>query len=142
MSLSLIKPYFRLKMTGLGYQEWADAFPDDNIPASLLDKSYHLTFGSCTEDQTNPQDVEVTQEVNLAVHYKGFRDPATAVDLAMVEVEKIIQALCSLVAAQDFGLKQIRFQSFTVEAMETETQDNVVKVNFVFESLTFICLDN
>lgn len=141
MSISLVKPYFRLKLGELGYTEWRDAFPSDNIPANLLDKSYHLRFGTCTEDQTNPTDVEVTQEINLSCFFKGFREPELAVDTAVVEAEKIIQKLCNLSAADDFGLKQVRFQSFSIEPFEDEIQDNVVRLDFVFESMVFICLD-
>lgn len=141
MSLVNIRPYVRSQLTSLVFKEWTDGFADDNIPSSILDRSYFMTFGTASEDQTNALDVEVTQEVEVRVYFKGFRNPQAAIDLCLPECESIIAKLCKYTDYTLAGLKQVRFQSLDLEPLQDEQNDNVVRAVFVFEVKVFICLD-
>lgn len=141
MSLTLIRPYFRKQMAELGFVEWKDGFADDNIPESLLDRAYFLLIGTTTEDETHAQDVEITQEVELRVYFKGFRDPQAAIDESLLYSEEIISKVCNFTDYTEAGLKRVRFSSLDLEPLADEVNDNVVRAVFVFESKVFICLD-
>lgn len=139
--LTLPRSYFRAQLRELGYAEWTDGFADDNIPSTLLDRSYFLRIGTTSEDETHAQDVEVTQELELRIYFKGFRDPQGAIDESLLASEDVIARLCNYTDYTEAGLKQIRFQSLDIEPLVDEQNDNVVRAVFVFESKVFICLD-
>jgi len=141
MSLVNIRPYIRNQMESLAFKEWKDGFADDNIPSSIIDRSYFLGIGTATEDQTNALDVELTQEVELRVYFKGFRDPQGAIDSCLGECEAIIAKLCKFADYTEAGLKQVRFSSMDIEPLTDEQNDNVVRAVFVFEVKDFICCD-
>lgn len=138
MSLSTVRGYFRTKMDALVYQEWTDGFNFDNIPSTLLNKAYHIQSGTITGLRNNQNDQETSQIVTIRSFYKGFRDPASAIDTAVSETELIIKAMCAPTSRlATTGLTNVIFQDATLEP-NSLSNDNIVKATLQFSVFVII----
>lgn len=136
-----IKPYFTGKMAALGFTEWEDGFADDNIPATLLDKSFHqlMTLASGTAINQESFEIRVSQQVK--VFLKGFRDPAQAIAEGLVSAQSIIASSLKVKDYKAAGITGLFFDSFTVDPLAEFQNDNVIVITLNFEVLTFNCID-
>lgn len=75
------KNYFHKILKDNGFREWNDGFNRDNIPKSVLDKSYFMNYSiSTVENGTQMED-----NINIIIEhfFKGYRNPQDAIDQAM-----------------------------------------------------------
>lgn len=93
MSWTVVRPYFNSVLTARGYTEHTDAFATDNIPATVMDKSFHLGLGPITGLGQNQMDQTTEMAVVLRTYYMGYRTPQEAVDIAIEEAEEILKQL-------------------------------------------------
>jgi len=137
MSLLDVRTYFRAQMDTTGYEEWRDGFNTENIPSTLLDRSYHIESGVITATTSNHQVHEFNCPVTVRVYLKGFLDPVTAIDDAYVVAETILGVL--LLPADRLGtcVKDVVPINITVSPL-TQQNDNSVIVQLDFEAITFI----
>lgn len=91
MSWSNIRPYFNAILEAKGYREWDDAFAVDNIPDTVMDKSYHVGMGPFDGIKQSQLDQETACTVVLRTYYKGYARPQEALDLAISETETIMK---------------------------------------------------
>lgn len=135
MSLTIVRPFFRTVLDGQGYTEWTDGFNFENIPSTLLDLSYHIETVNCVGVRMNQLDQELELDVKISLFFKGYRDPAEAIDLSIQKVEDFIKEVLKpgfRVGQYASGIKNIVFEGFALEPKDG-TNDNLVKadVNFV-----------
>lgn len=90
MSLDLIRPYFRAQVSSLGFEEWPDGYGDDNIPATILDRSFHQRLVSVSGTGVNQETIEYLATHSVKVLFKGFNDPASAIDQGIMDAQSII----------------------------------------------------
>lgn len=95
MTLVGTRTFIRERMTLLGFTEWEDAFDIDNVPESLLDKSYHIGSPGGDHVKLNMHDQLINAKVALVFWRMGFNTPAAAVDSSLVDIETI---LCDFLA--------------------------------------------
>lgn len=93
MSWSNVRPYFNAILNQLEYREWVDGFATDNIPDSVLDKSYHVGLGPIDGIRQNQLDQETEFSVVLRTYHKGYRNSQEAIDTAVAEAEAIMKRL-------------------------------------------------
>lgn len=91
MSWVNVRPYFNSILEAKGYQEWPDAFATDNIPANVIDKSFHVQPGPFTGIRQNQLDQETECAVTIKTFYKGYRTPQLAFDEAILDTESIMK---------------------------------------------------
>lgn len=94
MSFSTIKPFFEARMVAVDpeLKEWCDAFNIDNIPATILDKSWHIRFDPFSYS-TGAAQVCLPFEcpITISVFFKGYRNPREAVDMALIFADAIVK---------------------------------------------------
>ena len=97
MSLTAVRTYFRARMNERSYAEHVDGFNIDNIPSTLLHKSYHLLSGPVRPIKQNQEVIELTSEITIRFFLKGYRKPSEAIDLAIAEEEALIKSSLNIV---------------------------------------------
>lgn len=141
MSLSQTRTYFRQRANSLGLKEWKDGFNFDNIPSSILDKSYHIESGPMVGVKLNMNDQEINAQVNVRLFQKGFRDPASAIDSIEQLSETFIKECVvpkNRLAGRD-GLINVVFENLSIEQISA-SNDNAVISNIQFRVLVILDL--
>ena len=85
MSISQVRTYFksRLSETDSDFREWTDGFNRENIPNNIYDKAYHIAYGSLASSALSDNFIEDNLSVSIQLFFKGYRDPAQAIDDAL-----------------------------------------------------------
>ena len=93
MSFSTIKPYFQEALSAVhpDLKEWEDAFNLDNIPSSVLDKSWHIRLQPSSYVRAAHTSLLFRAPVTLSICFKGYRNPKEAVDTALEFADAIIK---------------------------------------------------
>ena len=137
MSLSNVRPYFRTILDNLNYSEWKDGFNFENIPQSILDRSYHLGPPSITGIKNNQLDQELNASITIKIHIKGYLDPALAIDTAVQEGEEVIKE--SVLSTNRIGIpiKNVIFESMEIEPLN-QNDDNSVTISMDFTCFVIV----
>lgn len=85
MNISDLRTYFinRIQAEDSDFREHTDGFNRDNIPSTLLNKTFHIEFGNFSGEGLVDQVTKDVQEVNVFLYFKGFRDPKATIDTGM-----------------------------------------------------------
>jgi hypothetical protein len=140
MSLSDVRPYFRTQLDSLAFTEWEDAFQDDNIPSTLMDRAYFQSLVGVTGTETGATHLEMTATVEVRCYFKGYREPAVALDEAIDRSEEVIKACCNTLNQAGTGIKGVYLVSLGLEPLNLDTNDNVVRAVMVFDCRVEVCL--
>jgi hypothetical protein len=137
MSLIDVRSYFRTRMDSAGFTEWRDGFNFENLPSSILDRSYHIESGSIEATASNHQVHEFNCPVTLRLFLKGYLDPVQAIDDAYTDVESILSAI--LPPDERFGTAVLDVVpgSITIVPL-ADSNDNSLIVEMVFSAKTFM----
>ena len=133
MSLTNVRSYFRTRLDSLGYNEWTDGFEFEEIPETVLDRTYHLTVGTLSLNNANHTVNDINYPMTVRLYLKGFRDPATAIDESISEGETIICDLTKVTNANAVGVKDVQFVSLEPTPKD-ETNDNIVLLVMSFNA--------
>lgn len=90
MSMTEVRTYFRARLNALNYREHPDGFNFENIPQTILDRSYHLEIGLITGSTANQETHNFSYPLTIRIFLKGFRDPAAKIDDAIGQAEVIL----------------------------------------------------
>lgn len=137
--LSEIRPYFRSHMDALNFKEHKDAFNYENIPSTIINKSYHLdtgTGGRKGEYTNQSQDIE--HDCVVRVFFKGYRYPALAIDEAMTSYDTILARVLSAENRLQVGIKNIYLNDVSIKPYQA-SNDNLVLLEITFTCLMVIC---
>lgn len=140
MSLSQIRPFFSETLAAAGLTEWDDAFNFENIPSSLVDKAFHQQFVGFQGQTTTAQDIEIMGQVAVRCFFKGFRDPASAVQESVVMSEDVIRACVNPESFAGTQIKGIYFTSLDIQPYDETGNDNIVVAVIVFDVRVFVCI--
>ena len=94
MSFATIRPYFqdRMAVVDTELKEWDDAFNVNNIPSSILDKSWHIEYSTFSYNTGGAHTcLSFECPVTLSVFFKGYRNPLEAVDMALIFADAILK---------------------------------------------------
>jgi len=132
LALKDVRPYFRTALNGLGFSEWDDAFNYENVPDTIIDKSYHLGTISSSNVVMQQRKLSYTASINVKVFFKGFREPKEALDEAMIQGDNILAAVLKP-STRNAGatLKNVNFDSLEAVPMDV-SNDNVVRLEIGF----------
>jgi hypothetical protein len=73
------------------FKEWEDGFNVENIPSTILDKSWHFVFNPSNYIGSAHTCLNFTAPVMLRVFLKGYRNPKEAIDTALLFADAIIK---------------------------------------------------
>lgn len=140
MSLTNVKPYFRTVLKELGHREWKDAFNDENIPGTVLNRSYHLKLGDSSPIGTQDSNlIKISQPITIKLYVKGYRNVNEGVDTAVEYAEAIIKkALGDVRRSTSYtGIMNVTFGGKTQNELSTDN-DNVIKVELNFNCVVLL----
>lgn len=140
MSISLIKPYFTQQLNALGLTEWTDAFGDDNLPSTVVDRSYHQRVVTVNGTSVNQETLEYLINHELKIYFKSFNDTDLGIDNALIESESVIVKCCNLPDYSTAGLKGVFLDSMDVSPFDNEVNDNLMVATIQFSVRVFKCL--
>lgn len=126
-------------MDALLFKEHKDAFNYENIPSTIINKSYHIETptGGRRGTYTN-QSQELEHDCVIRVFFKGYRYPATAIDEAMTNYNTILATVLSSSNRLNAGIKNIYLNDVSIKPFGA-TNDNLVLLEITFTCLMEIC---
>lgn len=127
MSLANVRAYLKSRMDGLGYTEWRDGFKSDNIPETILDRSYHILVETIEGGSINHTHQDTFSQVSMKVFYRGYLDVTEAVDTAILGVETIVKDICK-VSNRTSTILNVVFNGVEISPLN-EVNDNSVLVD-------------
>jgi len=139
MSLENVRTYFRSRLDGLGYSEWKDGFAFDNIPETVLDRSYHVFIESISGGPINHTHQDTESEVVVRLFYRGYRMASEAIDDSISGVEAIIADVCK-VANRTATLLNVIFDTADFNPLNAEN-DNSVFVEMRFSARVILGIE-
>lgn len=139
MSLTLVKPYFRNKMTGLGYREWEDSFTPERMPETIINKAFHVLITSIDLGAINQSVQDARPQVELSVLFKGARSESQGLDEAIAATEAILKTLLKA-SNRTSSLKNVIAENVEITPLSEENQRSVI-VKMVFQALTHMGIE-
>lgn len=139
MSFSRLRPYFKERLVTVDPElaEWEDAFNEENIPATVIDKAYHLAFGPGLAGSLNQDCLPFTWNVTLNIYLKGYSTPKDAVDTALSTSEAILKECLKHSnrladsAVNAARIVNVKSTSIVLAPLAT-SNDNIVKLTMGF----------
>ena len=140
MKLTDVLPFFRTRLTALGYKEWDDSFNFDNIPSNIIDRRFHLEALDAQGIRNNQLDQEVSFPVTVRIFFKAFRNTSSARDNAIAAGQQILETVLqpeTRVANFSDGIKNVVFDSMLIEDA-IASNDNITVLTLGFSTLVFL----
>ena len=146
MSLSKIRAYFnnQIKAVDSDFKPHNDAFNDENLPATSIDKSYHLTY-EISSSALGQQMVEQVIGVSIKFYFKGYLDTIVMFDDAMNLVNTISNnamskdAIYAFRSTDNYPLQLVEMLSMTPEQFDKNDNSMTVDVEFNANIFYNIC---
>ena len=140
MSLSNVRSYLKTRMDGLGFEEWRDGFAVNNIPETVIDKSYHILVESISGGAINHTHQDTESEVSVRIFFKGYRDVTEAIDTAIISIETIVKDVCKA-ANRTSEVLNVVFEGVNLSP-QSDTNDNSVFVEMNFSVRVILDVEN
>lgn len=124
MSLSVARSYFRTMLESLGFEEWKDPFRSDNVPNTLLDRSFQISSPTASGVSLNLTAQFINFEQRVSIFRRGRNTPTEAEDEIIEDIQDI---LCLTLKASNRGVDKVNvfFEGFTIEPLNTENEHSV-----------------
>ncbi len=132
MSIELIRPYFKTRMSALGLKEWRNPFDTSNIPENIIASQYNVVLAPITQFKLNQQNLDLKVQVNLKLFAKAYKEHMVAYDSATaLMVDAIMEVMNPVNRLTQAALKNISILSASIDPYAPDN-DNVMVVNFQF----------
>ena len=143
MSLISIRPYFRERLTTLGFTEWAEPFDAENIPSTMVDMAYHWQMGDVSGQTRSNLDQELEADVEIKLFFKGFRDPSSALDEVIKKAETVVK---DLLKSDNWGdasppIAAVLLRGMSFEPFDDAQNDNLIMARLNFVARVFVCIE-
>lgn len=125
MGLASVRPFFRTRLLGLGFQEHTDAFDDLNRPQQRLEKLFRIQSNVVTGNDANHSSHRFDFDVDLVITLKGKLDNIALVDRAYVVADEILTDVLDEAVRIGTAIKSIRPGSVTVESYGASDENDV-----------------
>lgn len=141
MSLVSCREYLRDRAEAIGLREWEDGFNFSNIPANILDKSYHIESNEMVGVKLNHHDQEINFSHTVRIFVKGFRTPSKGIDSAISITEDYIKECLTATnrVTQTSGIKNIVFENAKYDAQDS-SNDNLIVASLTFRIFTVLAV--
>jgi hypothetical protein len=135
VSIKSIRPFFAARLEAIGFREWRDGFVFENIPETILDKSFHVYLETISGSPIDQKDQSLTGLVVIRVFFRGYRDVTEAIDESISSTEAIVKEVCKVSNRTSEGLLNVVFDGVDYEPL-TAQNDNSVLVTLRFAAQT------
>ena len=141
MSLTGARSYLRGRANSFGLKEWSGGFNFENIPSTLINRSYHIQSGTGSGVKLNQNDQEITFSQTVRIFIKGYKDVSTAIDSAIKITEDLIKEAVSPKnrLTQSDGIKNIVLENFQFDA-DSASNDTLIIASVTFRIFTVLGL--
>lgn len=141
MSLKESRDYMRAQAVAVGLREWPDGFNFENIPSSVIDRSFHVISSNAVGIKNNQYDQEINFEHTIRVFVKGFKNVSQGIDSITEIVEDLIK---EIVAPRNRltntnGIKNVVFENFSIDA-GNQSNDNLIVASVTFRTFCVLGL--
>lgn len=141
MSFTDLRPYFqaRMKTVDEDLREWEDGFNIENIPSTILNKSWHFRTGLFSNVGAQAQTCfKFTCPVTITVILKGYREPKEAIDTALFLSDAIVKECTNPVhRLNQANIKNVLPDTVNVREL-SQTNDNIVVLEMQFNCTVMI----
>jgi hypothetical protein len=132
--------YVRGAMSGLpgGYKEWLSGFNSENIPRSVIDKSYFVKFGAARTKQTDQRSSQLEMPFVVQVYRGGQRDSLANRDAGISSFDAVLKAMIKIIpATNSAGVLNVTFQGGAPRQFD-KSNEHAVLVEMSFTALTAV----
>lgn len=128
MVFSKVKNIVKDEMISLGFSWWSDSFNFENVPSTLIDKSFHIDLdGEVRQEEKDPRGSVFALPYKISFVIKGFRDVDQGHSLALDSGEKIIKHfLSSQNELKEKGIININLDQGLVLSAKNPSNDNLI----------------
>lgn len=141
MSFIDLRPYFKARMKAVDteFKEWTDAFNIENIPAGILDKSWHFSVGPMNYTGTAQTCLHFQCPITVRLFIKGYREPQKGVDYAMKYADAIVKEVCSpLNRLNQAKIKNVLPNLIDIREL-AQGNDNCAVLELTFDCEVVVC---
>jgi hypothetical protein len=132
MSLSAARKYFVDQFKTSGYQEHNDPFDIDNIPSTILHKSFQIATGSfVARGPANQRTFLMDCPVVVKIFLKGYLTPSLAIDNGMDAAEALVLELMRAENRIGHPVKNVILNRITPEAFAV-TNNSIAVITMEF----------
>ena len=142
MSIAVVKPFISAQVNSLGFEEWEDAFGNNNIPSTIIDRSYHQLVVNVLGSGISQETLEYTVIHEVKLFFKAFNQTDVSVDKAIVEAEEVLKKFLNVPDYTTAGLKGVFLDSIDISPLDNEENDNIIVVTITLNIKVFTCLYN
>jgi hypothetical protein len=141
MSLKASRGYLRERGEALGLREWKDVFNFENIPANIVDRAFHIESNQAVGVKLNQADQELNFSHTVRIFVKGFRNPASGIDLAISLADDFIKECVSAPnrLTQTSGIKNVIFENASFDA-DSASNDNLIVASLTFRIFSILAV--
>jgi hypothetical protein len=119
-AMKAARVYVRKRAKALQWQEHTDGFNADNIPSTKVDRAFFIAEPRVSVNKVNVNNTTFFVAQELQLYLKGFRDPKTKMDLALVEAERVANDLVDPRNA----LTQVEVKQCFIDGLDLAPLDN------------------
>lgn len=139
MSFEVVRPYFKARCEAVNLVEHDDAFNVDNIPDTIIDDSFHVSFDTFNGIKSNQNDQEIAVPVSVVFFKKGFRYPSEGIDNALIKAEALIKEVQLPANRLGTVIKNISTLDGQIEPI-TLANDNIIRARISFNVILVLGL--
>lgn len=143
MSYSLIKPYFRGRLSAVGFTtEHFEAVNLLNVPAVNIDRTFHILVSGSSGISATQSDQTVNASVVVSVFFAGWSNELQAIDDATDAAEDILKS-CVKISERVTGVDTLRNVSFVSHSVSPVdgSNDNIMVLTLEFNALCVFNVD-
>ena len=139
MSLTAVKPYFKSRCSAVGLSLHPEPFDTNDIPSSILDKSFQVGFTDGSGTKLNQNDQEIDIPVRVIFYVKGYRNIDDGQDRAIEKLEQLIKEIEKPENRLGGLLKNVVLSGFLIEPISNDN-DNAIRTILNFTVKTILAL--
>lgn len=140
MSLTDVRQYFRDRAEAKNFKEHTDGFNIENIPNVSIDRTFHITSNTITPNAPIAhRTLDTSSDVTLRLLFKGFRDPAEAIDESISEGQDLLCEVLSSANRLGTSIKNVNFISM-IPTPIAASNDNIVLLIMEFTARNILVI--
>jgi hypothetical protein len=139
MAFKDVRQYFRTRLDAIGgYAEWTDGFDFNNIPSSIIDKSYHIEMPRISSGPANSVVHRYSCQVTLRVFFAASLDVSSVIDYALDSADEILSDCLDINNRLGTTIKDVRPVEVATIPLSV-SNNNGVGLEISFECLIINC---
>lgn len=138
MSLSQVRQYFRDRLNAVdsSFKEHEDGFNRENIPSTLLNKSFFIDLGDVSSQPLSDLHIQDLMATQVFLHFKGYNNIQSKIDEAYDLAHTFrIECIKPINAMTGTNIKNVVCDNINVDHIETNDNTVIVTLDFTVRLL-------